>query len=87
MVNAVFGIALHDALSGEQVEIGTRGVFTIAADTGLTIGEGDRVFWDNTNGWVDETGTSQQCVGVAIEVQDTVAETVKVLLGSVTPTE
>ena len=80
MVGLLFGVAQSTVLSGAAVEIAVTGVHTLAADTGLTIGAGDRVFWDETNNWVDETSASQQCIGVAVEVQDTVAETVKVLL-------
>jgi len=87
MIGTLFGVALHDATAGASLEIATCGVWTLPADIALSIDAGDRVFWDSGNGWVDETATAQQCVGVAVEDQDEVAETVKVLLGPVTPTE
>ena len=87
MIGSLFGVATHDAAAAASLELAVVGVFTLPADTALAISQGDPVYWDDTNSWVDATTAAQQCVGVAVADQDTVAETVDVLIGRVPDTD
>ena len=49
LVGAIFGIAAHDAASGEPVETLTVGVFDINKVGSQAWAVGDKVYWDNTN--------------------------------------
>lgn len=68
IVGLMFGVASSDALSGASVEMATEGVFTLPKATGVSIGEGVRVFWDNTAKNVTTTATSNNCIGWAVGV-------------------
>lgn len=83
VIGSLYGVAQHDALSGQRVEIEVPAgaVYTLQADTNLQIDVGDRVFWDSTNSWVDKTLTAQTCVGVAVPL-DTLASIAKVTAGT-----
>lgn len=87
MIGTLFGVATHDAAEDADLELAVEGVWDIPGDTNLVISAGDRVFWDSTNGWVDKTTASQQCVGVATLDKTQTGATCRVRLGSVTPTE
>jgi predicted RecA/RadA family phage recombinase len=87
MISDLFGVALHDAAEAAALEIGVEGIFNLPKDSNLIIAQGDRVFWDSTNGWVDKTTTSQVCVGRAVEGKDTAVTPIAVKLGPATPAE
>jgi predicted RecA/RadA family phage recombinase len=65
LVGLLFGVAIHAAASGAPVAIMTEGVFRLPKASGA-INEGVRVFWDNTNGNVTTTTTSNNCIGWAV---------------------
>jgi predicted RecA/RadA family phage recombinase len=65
LVGLMFGVAVHSAASGAPVAIMTEGVFRLPKASGA-INEGVRVFWDNTNGNVTTTTTSNNCIGWAV---------------------
>jgi len=79
---SLFGVATHDAVAGAALELGVSGVWDIAADTSLVIDEGDRVYWDATNGWVDKTLAAQTCVGICILDKVSAGPLARVLLGN-----
>lgn len=85
LIGSLFGIATHDAAAGAELELGVSGVWDIAADTSLVIDEGDRVFWDGTNDWVDKTSTAQVCVGVCVLDKVSAGPLCRVLLRGSTP--
>lgn len=62
---ATFGIALHDALSGEDVTIVRRGVVEHAKSTGASTGgaQGAKAYWDNTAKKFTAVSTSNTLVG------------------------
>ncbi len=66
LIGVLFFVAVTTEAAGDPVEGLIEGVVDLAADTGLVIDEGDRVFWDAGNDWVDKTLTAQQCVGVCV---------------------
>lgn len=98
-IGSLFGVAQHDAVSGARVEIESFAgpVYTMPGDTNLAIGVGDRLFWDDTNGWFDKTTTGQTVYAIALpsdaeapasgatSAKVTAGTTVRVLLAGVTP--
>lgn len=81
---SLFGIAMHDVVSGASGQFKTEGVHTIAKTSALAITTGDRLFWDATNKCVNKTLTAQQCVGIAVEDAANPSSTVKIKLGCYT---
>ncbi|MCX7346955.1 MAG: DUF2190 family protein [Alphaproteobacteria bacterium] len=68
LVGAIFGIAAHDAASGEPVETLTVGVVDITKVGTQAWAVGDRIYWDNTNKRATKTATDNTLVGVALGV-------------------
>ena len=85
LIGTLFGIAQFDAVEGAEAEILTEGVVEIGKTSALSIGVGDRLFWDPTNKVVNKTATAQICVGVAVSAAANPSDTVKMKLGAVTP--
>ena len=57
LVGAIFGIAAHDAASGDPLETVTTGVFDLNKIGSQAWGVGDKVYWDNTNKRVTKIAT------------------------------
>ena len=68
LVGAIFGIAAHDAASGEPVETLTVGVVDITKVGTQSWAVGDKVYWDNTNKRATKTATDNTLIGVALGV-------------------
>ena len=68
LVGAIFGIAAHDAASGEPVETLTVGVIDINKVGSQAWAVGDKVYWDNTNKRTTKTATDNTLIGVALGV-------------------
>jgi predicted RecA/RadA family phage recombinase len=66
LVDAIFGIAAHDAASGDSLETVTTGVFDLNKIGSQAWGLGDKVYWDNTNKRVTKIATDDTFIGVAI---------------------
>jgi predicted RecA/RadA family phage recombinase len=66
LVGAIFGIAAHDAASGEPVEALTVGVIDINKVSSQAWAVGDKVYWDNTNKRATKTATDNTLIGVAL---------------------
>ena len=66
LVGAIFGIAAHDAASGEPVETLTVGVIDINKVGSQAWAVGDKVYWDNTNKRTTKTATDNTLIGVAL---------------------
>ena len=68
LVGAIFGIAAHDAASGEPVETLTVGVIDINKVGSQAWAVGDKIYWDNTNKRTTKTATDNTLIGVALGV-------------------
>ena len=66
LVGAIFGIAAHDAASGENVETVTTGVFDLNKIGSQAWSGGDKVYWDNTNKRATKIATDNTLIGVCI---------------------
>lgn len=85
LVGELFGVATKDATNGTSVPCVVTGVVELPKLSALALSQGDRVFWDPTPGEVNDTATSQVCIGHAIEDAANPSSTVKVRLGGSTP--
>lgn len=63
LVGTLFGVAAHDALSAEDVEIITRGVFDLAKVGSQAWTQGAAIYWDNTNKYCTTTSSGNTLVG------------------------
>jgi len=66
LVGAIFGIAAHDAASGDPLEAVTSGVFDLNKIGSQAWAPGDKVYWDNTNKRVTKIATDNTLIGVAL---------------------
>ncbi|ABE64068.1 conserved hypothetical protein [Nitrobacter hamburgensis X14] len=66
LVGKLFGVANFDAKSGEDVEISTKGVFTLPKTSAQAWTVGAAVYWDATNSEVTTTSTSNTLIGHAV---------------------
>jgi predicted RecA/RadA family phage recombinase len=68
LVGAIFGIAAHDAASGDPLETVTAGVFDLSKIGSQAWAPGDKVYWDNTNKRATKIATDNTLIGVALGV-------------------
>lgn len=67
LIGAIFGVAAVDAVSGDPVDIRTRGVFSLPK-AAVAVAIGDLVYWDDTAKVAttdDDTGGNPK-IGVAV---------------------
>lgn len=66
----IFGVAQHDALSGEPLSLGIEGVYSLPKIAGLVVAEGDRLGWDEGNAELvaDGAGSEDIKAGIAVKV-------------------
>lgn len=58
----MIGVALQAATaSGQTIAVATRGVFSLAKETGVAFTQGQKVYWDAANNRVDATNTNIPC--------------------------
>jgi len=65
-VGAMFGVALHDALQGEDTETLTTGVVDLIKAPSQAWAIGDRIYWDNTAKHATTVATDTLLIGVAL---------------------
>ncbi len=65
LVGVTFGVLTVDALSGVKAAVKRVGVFTLAKETGDAWGEGEAVYWDNTNKRCTQTAGGNTKIGIA----------------------
>jgi len=57
----MIGIALADIANGATGELAITEVWELTKETGVTISQGDQVYWDADNNRVDKTNTNIPC--------------------------
>ena len=65
LVGSIFGVAIVDAIQGEEIEACLVGVVDLAK-AGPAWAPGDKVYWDNTNKVATKTATDNTLIGVAV---------------------
>lgn len=80
LVGSIFGVAAGTALSGTNVDLATKGVFTLPKVSALAIAIGDKVYWDNTAKLVNKTASGNTLIGVAVSAAVNPSGTVDVRL-------
>lgn len=68
LIGSIFGIAANTALSGTDIDLVTKGVFTMPKVSALAIAIGDKIYWDNTAKLVNKTASGNTLIGVAVTV-------------------
>lgn len=77
LVGSLFGIAMHDAASGAEVETQLTGVVDMAKAASQAWSVGAKVYWDNTAKVATTTATNNTLIGVALlAVGNTAGETI-----------
>ena len=66
LVGAIFGVAACDALTGADVDIVTREVFTLDKVAGDDFSIGEAAYWDNAAKLVTVTAAGNTRIGVAV---------------------
>ncbi|MFG6413805.1 DUF2190 family protein [Roseateles sp. DC23W] len=83
LVGLIFSVATNAALSGQQVEGVTQGVFELPCVGADTPAQGAAVYWDNTNKRCTTTASGNTKIGVATEAKANGPTVVKVRLNGV----
>lgn len=66
LVGSLFGVAVHDAQTGADVEVALQGVYRMAKATGAAWTIGARLYWDDTAKNLTTTASTNKLVGVAM---------------------
>ena len=80
LVGSIFGIAQEDALSGADVVLVRRGVFTLAKTSAQAWTVGAKLYWDDTNKVATTTATANTLIGAARAAAANPSATGEVLL-------
>lgn len=67
LVGVQFGVATHTALSGANVALATRGVFTLAKVSAQAWTVGAAIYWDNSAKNCTTTSSGNTLIGAAME--------------------
>lgn len=65
-VGGLTGVAQHDALTGEDVEIVRAGVFTLPKVSAQAWGQGDLIYWSTDNDNCTTADVGNTLIGVAV---------------------
>ena len=68
LIGSIFGIAAHDAASGDPVEVVTTGVFDLNKVGAQAWAVGDKIYWDNTNKRTTTVATDNTLIGIALGI-------------------
>jgi len=66
LVGSLFGVAVHGAASGADVEIVTEGVFDLVKTGSQAWTVGARIYWDDTAKACTTTASTNKLIGVAL---------------------
>ena len=82
-VGSLIGIAQHDALSGEEVEIVRKGCFTLPKVSAQAWAQGDKIYWNAGSSQCTTAASGNTLVGAAVVDAANPSETGLVLLDGV----
>lgn len=80
LVDTIFGVASHDAVSGEPVQIKRTGVYDMTKTSAQAWTQGAAIYWDNTNKRCTTASTNNTLIGAAAEAAANPTDTGKLLL-------
>ena len=83
LIGSIFGIAAADAVTGDEVEIATKGVYELPKLSTAVIAQGDRVAWNSSTGKIVAPATGMAPIGVATEAAGNGTATIKVRLDGI----
>lgn len=62
--NQQIGVVIADIAAGATGVVATTGIYKLPKDNNLVISQGDLVYWDSGNTWVDKTAAAQCYAGI-----------------------
>lgn len=68
LIGSMFGVAAATADAGAEVNLATRGVYTLTKVSAQAWTVGAKVYWDDTNKNVTTTASGNTLIGVAVAV-------------------
>lgn len=68
VVGTLFGVAQFDAKSGDDVEISTKGVYTLPKTSAQAWTQGAKVYWDAENKVLTTTASTNTLIGHAMAI-------------------
>jgi predicted RecA/RadA family phage recombinase len=74
-------IALEDIAVGATGTIGVTGILELSAENTVAFDVGDQLYWDQTNGKLTKTSTSNILAGWCTEPKTTTGTTARVKIG------
>jgi len=80
LVGAIFGVAAGDAANGADVDLVTRGVFTLDKVAADDFSAGEAAYWDDVAKLVTVTAAGNTRIGVAVAAAGAGTGTVQVRL-------
>jgi len=83
LVGSIFGVVAADAVAGEEVEIGTVGVYELPKLSTAVIAQGDRAAWNSSTGKVVVPATGMFPIGIATETAANGIASIKVRLDGI----
>jgi len=83
LVGSIFGVAAADVVTGDDIEIGTVGVYELPKLSTAVIAQGDRVAWNSSTGKVVVPATGMVPIGVATEAAGNGTATLSVRLDGI----
>lgn len=66
LTGSMFGIALNDATSGDDLVVATEGVWTLPKTSAQAWTVGALIYWDDSVGECTTTATDNTLIGVAV---------------------
>ncbi|MDS9468609.1 DUF2190 family protein [Paracoccus sp. MBLB3053] len=66
LAGSLFGVAVHDAATGADLELALKGAYRMAKATGAVWTVGARLYWDDTAKAVTVTANTNKLIGVAL---------------------
>lgn len=82
-VGSLIGIAQHDALTGEEVEIVRKGCFTLPKVPAQAWAQGAKIYWDSADAKCTTTASGNTLIGAAVLDASNPSESGLVLLDGV----
>lgn len=80
LVGSLFAIPSKSAAEGEFVPVMLEGTFRIAKATDISISEGQKIYWNDSERHVTTTASGNKKIGAAVENVSTAATMIKVRL-------
>lgn len=83
-VGGLFGVAQAASIDLDgtnfETEVGVTGVYELPVASALVVAEGDRLYWDSTDGELNDDSVNNDFVGIAVSTSGASETTVSIRL-------